>query len=117
MKNLILETLSLLAILLASAASHAAGPEECAGSASQMSECLRIELTMADQDLRILLQRNLANPQIGVRLVNSHKAWLEFRDADCTLQSADFIGSIEDVAKSQCMLDMTRDRIARLKTM
>lgn len=50
--------------------------------------------------------------------LDSQRAWLKFRDAQCMIEGAEFAGgSMQPLARTQCLTRMTRERTRQLGTM
>lgn len=46
----------------------------------------------------------------------SQRAWLQFRDKQCTIEGAEFAGgSMQPLARGQCLARLTRERTAQLR--
>ncbi len=55
--------------------------------------------------------------EILKRLVAAERAWIDFRDKDCDLQSTSMLGGTgEPVAYGACRYDMTKARVKALET-
>ncbi len=68
------------------------------------------------------LRKGIEQPDGGAgfraSLLASQRAWLAYRDAQCTLAAYEFRGgSAESMAKGQCLTDLTRRRTAELRQM
>lgn len=65
-------------------------------------------------------EREYGNANFAIQqesLRNAQRAWIPFRDAQCTLEYAQWgSGSMRNVAAAQCNLRMTADRVIYLKT-
>jgi hypothetical protein len=78
------------------------------------------DLKRADQALNQTfrkIQKRLADDADGkARLVKAQRAWIAFRDAECTFQSSgDDGGSAAPMVAAACQADLTRDRTRQLK--
>jgi uncharacterized protein YecT (DUF1311 family) len=51
-------------------------------------------------------------------LLESQRAWLKFRDTQCVIEGAEFIGgSARPMAQAQCKARLTRQRTAQLQSL
>ena len=78
------------------------------------------DLKMADQTLNQTYQRiikRLSDDNDGrSRLVKAQKAWVAFRDAECTFQSSgDDGGTAAPMVAAQCQATLTQQRTKQLK--
>lgn len=49
-------------------------------------------------------------------LLNAQRTWLKFRDAHCLIAAAEFQGgSLQPMARAQCLAGMTQERTRQLK--
>lgn len=69
-------------------------------------------------------QRDAANTSRGggfgyaAALLNSQRAWLKFQDAQCVIASSEFAGgSMQPMAKSNCLAGLTSERAKQLKSL
>ena len=105
---------------------------ECEGSHAEEAECTLIHIGLAQAELKLVvdsLQKRLAHDsksrdqltretaiEIKKRLDKSQRAWTQFRQSDCSLESSEMLGgNREDLALNSCLLERTRDRIRVLK--
>lgn len=105
---------------------------ECEGSTSEESECIAVHLGLAEAELKVLfesLQKRLTDDsksrdtltritaiEVGKRLERAQKSWVQFRQNDCSLESAEMLGgNREDLSFNSCLLERTRERIRVLK--
>ena len=105
---------------------------ECEGSTAEESECVAVHLGLAEAELKVLfesLQKRLSDDsksrdsltrttavEVGKRLEKAQKSWIQFRQADCSLESAEMLGgNREELSLSSCFLERTRERIRVLK--
>lgn len=105
---------------------------ECDGSHAEQAECTLVHIGLAQAELKLVvssLQNRLAHDsksrdqltretaiEIKKRLEKSQRAWTQFRQADCSLESSEMLGgNREDLALNTCILERTRDRIRILK--
>jgi uncharacterized protein YecT (DUF1311 family) len=82
----------------------------------------RADAAMNAQWTRTLAQmkRRDAEGGAGFRyaaaLLDSQRAWLAFRDRQCTIAAAEFAGgSLQPMARGQCLARLSRERTAQLK--
>lgn len=78
------------------------------------------DLKNADHDLNVTykaIEARLANdPASRSRLVHAQRAWISFRDAECTFQSSgEDGGSVAPMIATICQAAMTADRADQLK--
>jgi uncharacterized protein YecT (DUF1311 family) len=77
------------------------------------------DLKKADQALNQTfrkIQKRLDDEAGKARLVKAQRAWIAFRDAECTFQSSgDDGGSAAPMVAAACQADLTRDRTRQLK--
>lgn len=96
--------------------------QDCANATSQMAMNVCADQAYRKTDAEL----NAAYRQINDRLkddkdamkllVNAQKAWLAFRDAECTFStSASAQGSVYPMLVAQCRDGMTRKRVEELK--
>lgn len=89
----------------------------CSSESHQKAyQCLANEFQAVDQELNRLyaeLTKVLANPK-GIR--NAQRAWLHFRDAECSNDVMQIGGeSSYAIARQSCMIELTQERILRLR--
>lgn len=89
----------------------------CSSESKQEAyQCVTNEFQMVDQELNRLyaeLAKILANPK-GIR--NSQRAWLRFRDAECSNDVMQIGGeSMYAIARYSCMIELTQERMRRLR--
>ena len=103
---------------------------ECMDKANtnyDMKVCTQAEYEAADKSLNaeysslmILLKKDTS--QIGKtildRMIKSQRAWITFRDAQCSAEAASIIGGTgETLTESLCLADMTRERAKKVREM
>ncbi len=96
--------------------------QECNDSSNQMelNQCAARAFEAADRELNADfrdIQRRLGKDADTKRLlVDAQRAWILFRDAECTFQtSAAAQGTIFPLVYANCKADLTSDRIKQLK--
>lgn len=85
-----------------------------------MKLCADTALKATDKRLNMIyraITRRLADdPEATKRLVTTQRAWIAFRDAECSFRSSgSFGGSAQPLAYSTCLDGMTRSRLDELK--
>lgn len=124
-RRLILTTLALIATLLGSLAADASVGTSCSeAQAGELTECLGIQLVVSETELAAvydsLLTRPTHTPALG-RLKEAQSKWRSFRDAQCALSGLELSGYTEpnrqNPATQNCLLQMTEDRIAVLRSL
>jgi uncharacterized protein YecT (DUF1311 family) len=85
-----------------------------------MNECAQEAFKRSDSELNALykdLERRLkSDPQAQKLLISAERAWVAFRDAECTFSTTSSIGgSIHPMAYSGCLDRLTKARIGDLK--
>jgi len=124
-RRLILTTLALIATLLGSLAADAAISASCTeANAGELTECLGIQLVVSETELAAvydsLLTRQTHTPAL-VHLKEAQSKWRSFRDAQCALSGLELSGYTEpnqqNPATQHCLLQMTEDRIAVLRSL
>ncbi len=110
--------LALAPLLLVSLA-HA---DECSNAPTQaaLNQCASVQYKTADKELNRLYQeigQGLKNQaQTKQRLVSAQRAWVAFRDAECSYATSVVeSGSLYPLAYSQCMTTLTKARVENLK--
>jgi uncharacterized protein YecT (DUF1311 family) len=95
---------------------------DCARAADQLTlnTCADASYRTADAELNRLYRQITGRLQgeadTAKALVAAQRAWLAFRDAECTFATADVAGgSIYPMIYSGCLEGLTRKRIADLK--
>ena len=111
----------LAALALSAPAAHAAA--DCSNAANQldMNECAQKAYEAADADLNGVFKeietRLYDDAATKKLLIAAEKAWVGFRDAECTFRtSATADGSIHPTMVSMCLEDLTKARTEQLKT-
>lgn len=111
--------LALVPLLLAPLAQA----DECANATTQadMNQCAGRQNQAADKELNTLYQqisqRLKERPQSQKQLINAQRAWVAFRDAECTFSaSAVQGGSVYPLIYSNCTTDLTKARVQTFKT-
>ncbi|MBM6593388.1 lysozyme inhibitor LprI family protein [Microvirga pudoricolor] len=116
-----MDRLSLAALILVATVS-AASAQDCAKSADQMTlnQCADASYRRADAELNRLYRqiegRLKGEPDSAKALVGAQRAWIAFRDAECTFSSSAVSGgSIYPTIYSGCLESLTRKRVDDLK--
>lgn len=128
-RRLILTTLALIATLLGSLAADASidtsvGTSCNEAQAGELTECLGIQIVVSEAELAAvydsLLTRQTHTPALG-HLKEAQSKWRSFRDAQCALSGLELSGYTEpnqqNPATQHCLLQMTEDRIAVLRSL
>jgi uncharacterized protein YecT (DUF1311 family) len=85
----------------------------------QINECFAKELKKADARLNRVYQqtREKLSPQDAALLQKAQRAWVAFRDAQCEAEHALLDGGTAGpAALMSCKLELTRRRVAEIKT-
>lgn len=90
----------------------------------EMGTCMQDALTAADGELNVsyqLAQSNLADgdfqdgDDIAAQLKSAQRAWIIYRDLACDAEAALYEGgSMAGIAKMDCLLRLTRERVTSL---
>ncbi len=84
-----------------------------------MNECANRAFQRADAELNALytdIGRRSSDPQSKKLLIAAERAWVAFRDNECTFSTASSIGgTIHPMAYSGCLERLTSARIGDLK--
>jgi uncharacterized protein YecT (DUF1311 family) len=111
------------AVLMAIAPIAVALAQDCANATSQMAMnvCADQAYRKTDAELNAVYKQindRLKDDKETIKLlVNAQKAWLAFRDAECTFStSASAQGSVYPMLVAQCRDGLTSKRIDELKT-
>ena len=96
-----------------------------------MNMCAEIEFERADAQLNAVWRDAIAAARVADREIEqsdhrpteeakmreAQRAWLVFRDAQCTVEGYDEArgGSMEPMVNGQCLARLTRERIAQLR--
>jgi uncharacterized protein YecT (DUF1311 family) len=113
--------LILLLILLASMQTSSARAADCDNATDQMTmnECAHRAFQKSDAELNALyrdIERRSSDPQSQKLLIASERAWVAFRDAECTFSTASSVGgTIHPMAYSGCLERLTSARIGDFK--
>ena len=94
---------------------------------STMTLCAGLDFEKADKELNDLWpslkvdaetnDKDTGKHEYADALLASQRAWIAFRDAECTWQGFDAHGgSLEPMIVNGCSARLTRDRIKQLKT-
>ncbi len=107
------------ALLSSFAAIATAQADDCQNASSQaaLNECYGKAYKKSDAELNKVfktLQRRADDADLKKKLVQSQRAWIAFRDAECDMQTAGG-GSISGMAYSICLSGLTQQRINDLK--
>jgi uncharacterized protein YecT (DUF1311 family) len=108
-----------VASLLASNATWAAQPDcmNTATTQSAMNECAGKKLQESDQQLNAAYRALLGkvSKQGADQLRQTQRAWLAWRDAQCTFETMGTRGgSVNPMVHAMCMDDLTRQQAKRL---
>jgi uncharacterized protein YecT (DUF1311 family) len=116
-----MQTFLIMATLIA-AAPAAAFAQDCATATTQMAmnmcadQAYRKTDAELNADYRQINDRLKSDKDAAKLLVNAQKAWLAFRDAECTFStSASAQGSVYPMLVAQCRDGLTRKRVEELK--
>lgn len=103
---------------------EAAPENECeGGSQMENTECVGAKLNIADQELSATISAirkrlsggTSASLEIDHRLINSQRAWVAYRQADCSLEGAEMLGGNGEAPRIQsCELARTIERLHEL---
>ena len=93
--------------------------DDCQNASSQsaLNECYGKAYKKSDAELNKIfktLQRRADDADLKKKLVQSQRAWIAFRDAECDMQTVGG-GSISGMAYSICLSDLTAERVSDLK--
>lgn len=95
---------------------------DCANASDQatMNQCAGQAFKAADKELNTLYQqitgRLKNNPDGKKLLVNAQRAWVSFRDAECTFSASGVAGgSVYPLVYSSCLTAVTKARVETLK--
>ena len=115
-----LKTTGLFSLLLLMPAAHAASSCEQATTQSAMNECAGQAYKKSDAELNRVYKEVRAglkdNKQMTDKLVKAQRAWVAFRDAECSFQGAKTTGgSVHSMVVSMCLDDVTRTRTQALE--
>ncbi len=118
MRRLILIAAMMLAGLPAAKAANC----DNATDQATMNACADKALKAADAELNAVYKKithRLADePDTGKQLVAAQRAWIAFRDAQCTFASSAVSGgSAYPMVHAMCLDDLTRSRVADLKAL
>ena len=85
-----------------------------------MNQCAGQAFKAADKELNTIYQqitgRLKDNPDGKKLLVNAQRAWVSFRDAECTFSASGVAGgSVYPLIYSECLTGMTKTRVESLK--
>ncbi|MCU1752900.1 lysozyme inhibitor LprI family protein [Pseudomonas sp. 6D_7.1_Bac1] len=97
--------------------------DDCANAADQrtMNECAAKDFKNADTQLNALYkqinERLKDNAESKQRLVGAQRAWVAFRDAECTFSASGVAGgSVYPMIYSNCEAELTLKRVEAFKT-
>ncbi|MBR7651076.1 lysozyme inhibitor LprI family protein [Brucella oryzae] len=101
------------------AAIATAQADDCQNASSQaaLNECYGKAYKKSDAELNKIfktLQRRADDADLKKKLVQSQRAWIAFRDAECDMQTVGG-GSISGMAYSICLSDLTTERVNDLR--
>lgn len=120
----------IIAILIAAAMSFGssaeaqeAQPADCTNAETQMAmnECTGKDFKASDAELNAvykeIMTRLKGQSEKIALLKDAQRAWIKFRDAECTFAaSAVEGGSIYPTVRAECANDLTKIRIKQIKT-
>ena len=113
--------LAAFAFLRSSPATVSAQAKDCANATTQldMNVCAAAAQKTADQQLNktynTLIAR-IADPDAIAQLRNAEKAWLAYRDQECTFETSMTVGgSVHPMIVAQCLETKTRARTKELQ--
>lgn len=111
--------LSLLPLLAATGVQA----DDCANASNQgtLNACAATQYKQTDAQLNTLYQQINGqlkdNPQGKKRLLSAQRAWLAFRDAECTFAASGVEGgSVYPMIHNQCLADLTQKRVETFKS-
>jgi uncharacterized protein YecT (DUF1311 family) len=113
--------LLLLLIMLAWTQTSSVRAGDCGDTMNQlaMNECANRAFQKADAELNDLyrdFERRVTDPQSQKLLTAAERAWVTFRDAECTFSTASSTGgSVHPMAFSVCLERLTAARIGDFK--
>ena len=117
--GLLTTSLVLAATPLACANDHIFAEEQkkrcSAGGQQDMNLCMADEYRKVDAELNENFKKLtsvLANPT-GIR--NAQRAWIRFRDAECSNEVIQLGGSLQPFAYYSCMIEFTLERTRHIK--
>ncbi|WP_260961963.1 lysozyme inhibitor LprI family protein [Pseudomonas citri] len=97
--------------------------DDCANATTQgdMNQCAAQENKAADKELNSLYQQITArlkdNPETRQMLVKAQRAWISFRDAECSFSASGVEGgSVYPLIHNNCITAQTKIRIEAFKT-
>ncbi len=103
-RSLLLIVLSCTATIFSLATAQAACPGE---TQMEMNACAASDYARADEELNAIWRKLPKTTQ----LIAVQRAWIAYRDAECTYQKAQFEGgSIAPLIYSSCLSDLTKER-------
>ncbi|WP_188052170.1 lysozyme inhibitor LprI family protein [Aureimonas fodinaquatilis] len=92
--------------------------EAAGGVTVDMLDCTSTALQQAEEDLSAQYERTIQEiePETGTRLGISRQHWMAYRESTCDAEAAAASGgSFSSVARLDCLLRLTRDRLQWLK--
>ena len=98
---------------------YSACMDKSKGVTSEMLDCISAEFTRQDDRLNENYKRLMAKLS-GKRkegLLEAQRAWIKFRDTNCSFYYDPDGGSAAHLAGSDCMLNATADRATELKNL
>ena len=98
---------------------YSACMDKSKGVTSEMLDCISAEFTRQDDRLNENYKR-LMSKLSGKRkegLLEAQRAWIKFRDTNCSFYYDPDGGSAAHLASSDCMLNATADRATELKNL
>ncbi len=106
---------------LLSLAAGAQAADNCAANQASMNECAGQQFKKADDDLNKYYKTQMGYLKTQASkeaLRDAQRKWLTFRDADCLYQNGQPAdgGSLWSMLNLQCKTELTKQRVAQLKT-
>lgn len=108
----------LLAITVSGTKQTSQKPDPCPNALTQpeINRCAMEHFKKADKDLNVVYQRILSklNAIDRANLTTTQRAWLTYRDANCTAERQFHGGSIAPTIEAFCLQHLTEDRTKEL---
>ncbi|MFJ2992438.1 lysozyme inhibitor LprI family protein [Pandoraea sp. NPDC087047] len=109
-----------VAALMVTAAAHAASPCDNPQDQATMNQCAMKDYQASDKKLNTTFQtlNKKLSPQGKAALQKSQRAWIAWRDAQCTFETMGSDGgSIHSLVITSCMDELTKEQTKRLDKM
>jgi uncharacterized protein YecT (DUF1311 family) len=113
----------LLTFIVAVPLGGTAQAQQCSDNSSQteLNQCAAEQFEAADKqlnaDFRQIQKRLGKDADTKALLVEAQRAWISFRDAECTFQTSGAAqGSIFPLLYANCKTALTTDRVRQLKS-